>query len=72
MKKKKPTELDWMFVEQYAKHDMNVEETARENFVASTTARYHLDKVREITGLSPYKFYELVELLKMKDGESDG
>lgn len=58
----------------FADNNMNVSETGRQHYRHRNTVRYHLDKVIERTGLNPYNFYDLVQLLKlcgakMKGGE---
>ena len=48
-----------------ANHNMNVTDVARAIFVHRSTVLYHLDKVKQQTGLDPRRFYDLVELVKM-------
>lgn len=48
-----------------ANHNMNVTDVARAIFVHRNTVLYHLDKVKQQTGLDPRQFYDLVELVKM-------
>lgn len=47
------------------KHDMNVTDVARAIFTHRNTVLYHLNKVKQQTGLDPRRFYDLVELVKM-------
>ena len=48
-----------------ANHNMNVTNVARAIFMHRNTVTYHLDKVKQQTGLDPRRFYDLVELVKM-------
>ena len=51
-----------------ANHSMNVTDVARAIFAHRNTVLYHLDKVKQQTGLDPRRFYDLVELGKMAQG----
>ena len=44
---------------------MNVTDVARAIFTHRNTVLYHLNKVKQQTGLDPRRFYDLVELVKM-------
>jgi hypothetical protein len=48
-----------------ANHNMNVTNVARAIFVHRNTVLYHLNKVKQQTGLDARWFYDLVELVKM-------
>lgn len=48
-----------------ANHNMNVTDVARAIFAHRNTVLYHLDKVKQQTGLDPRRFYDLTELVKM-------
>lgn len=48
-----------------ANHNMNVTDVARVIFTHRNTVLYHLNKVKQQTGLDPRRFYDLVELVKM-------
>lgn len=48
-----------------ANHNMNVTDVARAIFAHRNTVLYHLNKVKQQTGLDPWRFYDLVELVKM-------
>ena len=52
---------------EFAENDMNMSETARVLHVARQTVLYHLQKVYKKTGLNPLVFYDLVELLDMRE-----
>lgn len=70
----KLTDLDIQTILVFAKNNMNVSKTAQELFFHCNTIRYHLEKVERVTGLNPFKFYDLVELVFManKAGVTDG
>lgn len=48
-----------------ANHNMNVTDVAHAIFAHRNTVLYHLNKVKQQTGLDPRRFYDLVELVKM-------
>lgn len=48
-----------------ANHNMKVTDVARAIFTHRNTVLYHLNKVKQQTGLDPRRFYDLVELVKM-------
>lgn len=48
-----------------ANHNMNVTNVARAIFVHRNTVLYHLNKVKQQTGLDARRFYDWVELVKM-------
>lgn len=48
-----------------ANHNMNVTDVAHAIFTHRNTVLYHLNKVKQQTGLDPRRFYDLVELVKM-------
>lgn len=48
-----------------ANRNMNVTDVARAIFAHRNTVLYHLDKVKQQTGLDPRRFYDLVELVRM-------
>ena len=60
---KELTETDVLVVLAFADNDMNATETGRKLFMNKNTVRYHLEMVGEKTGLSPFKFYDLVKLV---------
>jgi carbohydrate diacid regulator len=48
-----------------ANHNMNVTDVVRAIFAHRNTVLYHLNKVKQQTGLDPRRFYDLVELVRM-------
>lgn len=48
-----------------ANHNMNATDVARAIFAHRNTVLYHLNKVKQQTGLDPRRFYDLVELVRM-------
>lgn len=48
-----------------ANHNINVTDVARAIFAHRNTVLYHLNKVKQQTGLDPRRFYDLVELVRM-------
>ena len=61
------TDLDMEIVQAFADNDMNVATTASSLFLHRNTVTYHLQKVERLTGLSPFKFYDLVKLVIKKE-----
>lgn len=54
----------------FAEHNMNVTETSRVLFFHRNTVAYHLEKVKNKTGLNPYNFYDLMKLvLCLREGD---
>jgi hypothetical protein len=52
-------------IDDLANHNMNVTDVAHAIFAHRNTVLYHLNKVKQQTGLDPRRFYDLVELVKM-------
>lgn len=48
----------------FAECNMRVRETARKMFKHRNTVVYHLQQIKEITGLDPYNFYDLIKLVE--------
>jgi carbohydrate diacid regulator len=69
MPDKKLTDVDIKVIIEFANNNMNVSETARHLFMHRNTVIYHLEKVKQITGLSPFNFYDLIQLLKESNEE---
>lgn len=57
------TDTDVQVVLTFADNNMNATETGEKLFMYRTTVKYHLERVRAKTGLSPFKFYDLVKLV---------
>jgi sugar diacid utilization regulator len=57
------TDVDVQVVLTFADNDMNATETGKKLFMYRTTVTYHLERVGAKTGLSPFKFYDLVKLV---------
>lgn len=49
----------------FADNDMKPKKTGRQLYMCGNTVRYRLKKIKKHTGLDPYKFYDLVLLLKL-------
>lgn len=57
--------IDAMIVVEFARNSMNVTDTANSLHYHRNTILYHLDKIREKTGLNPRNFFDLGELYTM-------
>ena len=58
------TDADRDVLYAYADNDMNVSKTARNIFMNRSCVDYHLLRVHQKTGLDPYRFHDLVELMQ--------
>jgi carbohydrate diacid regulator len=58
-------ERDALIVIALADHRMNIAEAARVLYMHRNTVVYHIQKIRQNTGLDPLNFYDLYELVKM-------
>jgi carbohydrate diacid regulator len=68
--KEKLTDLDIQVVLAFAENNMNASKTSKSLFFHRNTVIYHLDKVKRNTGLDPFRFYDLMELiLCLKEGK---
>lgn len=59
----------WKTIRAMADADMNVSEAARMLCMHRGTVVYRLAQIHQQTGLDPYRFHDLVKLLKMCDEE---
>lgn len=55
----------------FARHDMNVTDTARVMYLHRNTLVYRLDKITSDTGLNPRRFFDLVRLLMLTHEENN-
>lgn len=53
---------------QFAENGMRVSETAQHMFIHRNTLIYRLDKIKRVTGLDPYWFYDLYRLVPLARG----
>lgn len=58
-------EFEKSLIRSMAKNDMNSSRVSREIYMHRNTVCYHLDAIEKKTGLSPRKFYDLIELLEI-------
>ena len=58
------TEVDRAVLLSYADNNMNMSATARDSYLCRGSVEYHLNRVRQKTGLDPFKFHDLVELIQ--------
>lgn len=52
-----------------ADHDMKVRRVAADLNYRDTTITYHCQKMKRVFGLDPRKFWDLVDLLDMAEGD---
>lgn len=72
METKELTEPDRECLLAYARCGMRASEAARKLIFHRNTVQYHLEQVREKTGLNPFDFYDLVKLVQMCQKEGEG
>lgn len=71
MNQEKLTTTDREILRQFAKNNMCVKSTAAAVFLHENTVRYHLGKIRRVTGLDPMGFYDLQSLIReVEDGNA--
>ncbi len=58
-------EFEKKLVTALADNDMNESEVAREFYMHRNTVIYHLEKLKQKTGIDPRSFYGLMELVQM-------
>lgn len=61
------TEYDKRLLTTYAKCNMNIAATARKLYMHRNTAVYNLERIKRETGLDPTSFFELVQLLEVRN-----
>lgn len=68
------TDVDIQVVLAFADNNMNATETGKNLFLAKSTVQYHLESVGKKTGLNPFRFYDLVKLVRRlkKRRDEDG
>lgn len=58
-------ELDFDIILSLADNNMNITKVARIKYMHRNTVVYHINKVKNITGLDPTNFYDLHKLVEM-------
>lgn len=51
----------------FADNKMVISDTAKAMYVTRNTVTYHLKKIKEITGLDPFNFYDLYKIVSSPD-----
>ena len=62
---KKLTDTDKDILISFAENNMSASETARKQYLHRNTIVYHLERVKSKTGLNPFNFYQLVQLMEL-------
>ena len=57
------TVLEAKIIVALAKHNLRAVPAAKETFMSRNTLCYHVDKIRENTGLDPFNFYDMEWLI---------
>ena len=66
-KEKDMSELHKEIILTYISCYMNISKTAKALHLHRNTVTYHLYKIREVTGLDPFNFHDLVKLMKLAE-----
>lgn len=65
-------DMDYRIILAYANNNMKINPTAQELNYSDGTIQYHLKKIKRLTGLDPWKFWDLVKLCEcMKEDFMD-
>ena len=71
-KKDALSQTDIDIIRSLAKNGLNRSSASRELHYANQTVAYHVDRIKEVTGMDPRDFYDMIKLLKMVgEGELD-
>lgn len=62
-------DIERKFILALAENDMKVCKARKSVFFSDTGFRYHLNKIKKETGLSPWNFYDLIRLVEMAKEE---
>lgn len=63
-------EIDVQIIRAMAQNDMLVVAVAKDLHYSRQAIEYRLRRIKRITGLNPYGFFDLQELLKMVGGSN--
>ena len=61
--------LDYRIILAFANNSMKTNVTAKQLNYTDGTIYYHLNKIKRLTGLDPWKFWDLVKLCDLVKGE---
>ena len=71
MAKNKLDGMDYRIIREMANNGMKIPEVARCVYLGRTTIYYHIEKIKQITGLDPMNFWDLHKLVKKFEGIKD-
>ena len=63
--KKELSDMDKELIMAFAKYDMRPYRVAKNIYVCKSTVLYHIEKIKETTGLDMRKLYDLCKLLEI-------
>lgn len=63
----KMTEFEIKMIKTFAECDMSLQMAANKLYVHRNTLTYHIEKIKQQTGLDARRFYDLCELLKVEN-----
>lgn len=62
---KKLTDYEIETLIAFADNNMDASKTSRHQYLHRNTVVYRLEKVKRVTGLNPFNFYELIQLMEL-------
>ena len=62
--------LDKLIIELMADYNLNATDVANHLMYHRNTILYHINKIKQFSGLDPRKFYDLTKLLKLIQEET--
>lgn len=62
---RKLKDTDIQIIIEFANNDMDVSKTSRQIFLHRNSIVYRLKKIERLTGLNPFRFYDLIQLLQL-------
>ena len=65
----KMTEFELKMIKMLAECDMSLQKAANKLYVHRNTLTYHIEKIKQRTRLDARRFYDLLKLLKIANGE---
>ena len=65
-------ELDVKIILALADNRMNISKVSRVMFMHRNSVVYHIEKIKQLTGLDPTEFYDLCKLVQMVGERREG
>lgn len=72
IQRKPLNEKDFRMILAFAKNNMKIQDTAYELERHYNAVAWRIARIKDITGLDPRNFYDLIELVDMANGRLEG